>query len=102
VRHRGFWREFLSRNNAVVDSMVVLSVILCGPIVALSCASLIYDIWWKDRGLTDVSVKLLVALISAGAGGLAVSRFSKRTDFEMSGLPPRRVKPLPPPEAKNE
>ena len=85
---RGFWREFISRDNSVVNTMAVIALVISAPIVALSCAALVYDIFWLGHGLKDTSVKLLIALISASTGGLAVSQFSKRTYTEMLGTPP--------------
>jgi hypothetical protein len=66
--------------------MAIISLIISAPIVLLSVAALIYDIWILGYGLTEVSVKLLIALIGAATGGLAVSQFSKRTYTEMSGM----------------
>jgi len=65
--------------------MAVISLIISAPLVGLACVSLAYDIFYKGRGLTEVSVKLFVALILAATGGLAASRFSKRTYTEMTG-----------------
>jgi hypothetical protein len=85
MRYRGFWREFLSRDNSMVDTMAVISLIISAPIVALAGVSLIYDIFYLGFGLTEVSVKLFSVLILAATGGLAASRFSKRTAAEMAG-----------------
>ena len=85
---RGFFQEFLSRDNSVVNTMAVIALVISAPIVALSCAALIYDIFWLGHGLKDPSVKLLIALITASTGGLAVSQFSKRTVTEMQGTMP--------------
>lgn len=100
MRNRGFWKEFISRDNSIVDTMAVISLIISAPIIILSCAALIYDIWILDYGLTDVSVKLLICLIGASTGGLAASRFSKRTDIEMAGrvIGDKPVPPRPPGE----
>jgi hypothetical protein len=65
----------------------------------LSCAALVYDIWVLGYGLTDPSVKLLIALITASTGGLAAGQFSKRTYTEMLGrgsVPPEVTPPAPP------
>lgn len=108
MRYRGFWREFWSRDNSMVDTMAVISLIISAPIVGLACISLIYDIFYLGYGLTEVSVKLFAALILAATGGLAVSRFSKRTAIEMAGRvledegKPPQVKPAPLPECKEE
>jgi len=102
MRYRGFWREVLSRDNSMVDTMAVISLIISAPIVALACISLIYDIFYLGYGLTEVSVKLFTVLILAATGGLAASRFSKRTAVEMAGRvlgedeKPPLVKPAPP------
>ncbi len=85
---RGFFQELLSRDNSVVNTMAVVSLVVSAPIVALSCAALTYDIFYLGHGLKDPSVKLLIALITASTGGLAVSQFSKRTYTEMLGVPP--------------
>jgi hypothetical protein len=85
---RGFWRELISRDNSVVNTMAIISLVISAPIIALSCAALIYDIWVLDYGLTDPSVKLLICLIGAATGGLSISQFSKRTYTEMSGILP--------------
>ena len=85
---RGFWKEFFSRDNSVVSTMAVITLVISAPIVALSCAALIYDIFWLEHGLQDTSVKLLIALITASTGGLAVSQFSKRTITKMMGMSP--------------
>lgn len=90
---RGFWKELFSRDNSVVSTMAVIALVISAPIVALSCAALIYDIFYLGHGLKDPSVKLLIALITASTGGLAVSQFSKRTYTEMLGRPPRGPKP---------
>ena len=92
---RGFFQEFLSRDNSVVNTMAVIALVISAPIVALSCAALIYDIFWLGHGLKDPSVKLLIALISASTGGLAVSQFSKRTVTEMMGTVPSSRPPGP-------
>ena len=84
---RKWFKELLKRSNAEVSAPVVLALCICGPIVAISCAALIYDIFWLGRGLKDTSVHLLGILITAGSGGLAASQFSKRTIPEMTGLP---------------
>ena len=102
---RGFLRELLSRDNSVVNTMAVIALVISAPIVALSCAALIYDIFWLGHGLKDPSVKLLIALISASSGGLAVSQFSKRTYTEMTGILPgessRLTKPKGPKPAES-
>jgi len=82
---RGFWKEFFSRDNSVVNTMAVIALVISAPIVALSCAALIYDIFYLGHGLKDPSVRLLMALITASTGGLAVSQFSSRTVTEMMG-----------------
>jgi hypothetical protein len=87
---RGFWKEFFSRDNSVVNTMAVIALVISAPIVVLSCAALIYDIFWLSHGLRDPSVKLLIALITASTGGLAVSQFSKRTVTEMMRPPGTR------------
>lgn len=100
---RGFWKEFFSRDNSVVSTMVVIALVISAPIVALSCAALVYDIFYLGHGLKDPSVKLLIALITTSTGGLAVSQFSKRTYTEMLGTmapgessrPPGRRGPKP-------
>jgi hypothetical protein len=84
---RGFWKELFSRDNSVVSTPVFVSLIICAPIVAFSLAALVYDVFMLGFGLTEPSVKLLSALIVAGAGGLAASQFSKRTYTEMLGRP---------------
>jgi hypothetical protein len=107
MTYRGFWRELFSRSNKYVSTMAVISIFISAPIVVLSCAALIYDIFWLGHGLKDPSVKLLIALIGASTGGLAASQFSKRTYTEMTaGMPsgsilprggeiPQKVKPPP-------
>lgn len=111
MRRRGFWRELISRQNDVVSTMAVISLVIAAPIVALSCVSLVFDIFYLGYGLTDVSVKLLLGLIAAATGGLAVSQFSKRTVLEMfggydqyrpPGPAPPRVKPAPAPEGQHD
>jgi uncharacterized membrane protein YraQ (UPF0718 family) len=107
---RGFWREAISRDNSVVSTMAVISLIISAPVVAVSIAALVYDIFWLAHGLKDPSVRLLLGLISASTAGLAVSQFSKRSAMEMfggapdGGQPPAapvgdkppRAKPAPP------
>lgn len=83
--YRGFWREFISRSNEYIDTMAVVALVISAPIVALSCTALIYDIFYLGHGLKDTSVRLLLGLITASTGGLAASRFSKRTASEMMG-----------------
>lgn len=85
MKDRGFWRECFSRDNSIVDSMVVVSLIITGPFAALALVSLAYDIFWLGYGLTEVSVKLFSVMVVAGAAGLGVSRFSRRTMTEMAG-----------------
>jgi hypothetical protein len=76
---------------------------LCAPVVAVALAGSVYDIFILKFGLTEPTVKLLSAIIYAGAGGLAVSQFSKRTYTEMLGTmapgessrPPGRRGPKP-------
>ena len=102
---RGFWRELFSRDNSVVSTMAVISLVISAPVVALSGAALIYDIFWLGHGLKDTSVRLLLGLITASTGGLAVSQFSKRSMTEMMGRSfeettfinpnPPRAKPAP-------
>ena len=100
---RGFWKEFFSRDNSVVSTMAVISLVISAPIVALSCAALIYDIFYLGHGLKDPSVKLLIALITASTGGLAVSQFSKRTITEMMGtVPPGENHRGPKPEGEQD
>ena len=82
---RGFWREVISRDNSVVSTMAVISLMISAPVVAVSLAALIYDIFWLAHGLKDPSVRLLLGLISASTAGLAVSQFSKRSAMEMFG-----------------
>jgi uncharacterized membrane protein YraQ (UPF0718 family) len=89
ARYRGFWRELISRSNEWVSTPAVLALMISAPIVALSCVALIYDIFYLGHGLKDPSVRLLVCLISASTGGLAVSQFSKRTITEMQGTAPQ-------------
>jgi hypothetical protein len=93
TKRRGFWRELISRSNDVVSTMAVISLAIAAPIVGLSCGALVYDIFYLGYGLTDVSVKLLLGLIAAATGGLAVSQFSKRTLPEMLGKVPEINKP---------
>ncbi len=103
---RGFWREIISRDNSVVSTMAVISLMISAPVVAVSLAALVYDIFWLAHGLKDPSVRLLLGLITASTGGLAVSQFSKRTVPEMMGTvgdafvppgpPPGRAAPAPP------
>ena len=104
---RGFWRELISRDNSVVSTMAVISLMISAPVVAVSLAALVYDIFWLAHGLKDPSVRLLLGLITASTGGLAVSQFSKRSAMEMLGVGPdtpfvppgplpSRAKPAPP------
>lgn len=110
ARYRGFWRELISRSNANIDTMAIIALVISAPIVVLSCSALVYDIFYLGHGLKDTSVRLLLGLITASTGGLAASRFSKRTAYEMMGgmdmggeppyippgSPPPRAKPAPP------
>jgi hypothetical protein len=93
---RGFWKEFLSRDNSVVSTMAVIALVISAPIIVLSCVALIYDIFYLGHGLKDPSVKLLIALITASTGGLTVSQFSKRTYTEMMGTIPPEASSRPP------
>jgi len=95
---RGFWREFFSRDNSVVSTMAVISLVISAPIVALSCVALVYDIFWLGHGLKDTSVRLLLGLIVASTAGLGASQFSKRTYSEMIGtvVPGVEVSSRPP------
>ena len=115
---RGFWRELVSRDNSVVSTMAVIALVISAPVVAVSLAALVYDIFWLAHGLKDPSVRLLLGLITASTGGLAVSQFSKRSVTEMlgevpgvtkddgvtpfvpPGSPPPKAKPAPPQEVK--
>lgn len=100
MSYRGFWRELFSRSNQYIDSMAILALVISAPIIVLSCTALIYDIFYLAHGLKDTSVRLLLGLITASTGGLAVSRFSKRTATEMLGRggdEPPYVPPGPPP-----
>jgi uncharacterized membrane protein YraQ (UPF0718 family) len=104
---RGFWRELLSRDNSVVSTPAVISLVISAPVVAVSFAALVYDIFWLGHGLKDTSVKLLLGLITASTGGLAISMFAKRSAVEMIGASPdapfvppgptpAKAKPAPP------
>lgn len=93
---RGFWQELISRDNSVVSTMAVISLVISAPIVALSCIALVYDIFYLGHGLKDPSVRLLMALITASTGGLAVSQFSRRTYTEMMGTMPPGESSRPP------
>ena len=113
-RYTGFLWELIRRSNENIDTMAVVALIISFPVVVLSCAALIYDIFYLAHGLKDTSVRLLLGLITASTGGLAVSRFSKRTNFEMMGggyegpiytppgPPPGRAGPAPPEGVKSE
>ena len=95
---RGFWLEFFSRDNSVVNSMTVVSLVISAPVAALSFASLFYDIFWLGHGLKDTSVRLLLGLVTASTAGLGASLFSKRTYTEMVGtvVPGVEVSARPP------
>ena len=100
--YRGFWRELISRSNQYVNTMAIISLVISAPIVFLSCAALVYDIFYLGHGLKDTSVKLFIGLITASTGGLAASQFSKRTYTEMAGIVPSaegviKKRPLPDP-----
>jgi|WetSurMetagenome_2_1015567.scaffolds.fasta_scaffold1171477_1 hypothetical protein len=95
-RYRGFWRELLSRSNEYIDTMAIVALVISAPIVVLSCTALVYDIFYLGHGLKDTSVRLLLGLITASTGGLAVSRFSKRTYTEMLGTMPIGESSRPP------
>ena len=88
---RGFWREFFSRDNSVVNTMAVISLVICAPFAGISIIALIYDIFYLGHGLKDPSVKLISILVSAGAAGLTAGQFSKRTWTEMQGTVPPGV-----------
>ena len=70
---RGFWREFFSRDNSVVNTMAVISLVICAPFAGISIIALIYDIFYLGHGLKDPSVKLISIMVSAGAAGLAAA-----------------------------
>ena len=95
---RGFWREFFSRDNSVVNTMAVISLVISAPVAAFSFASLFYDIFWLGHGLKDTSVRLLLGLITASTAGLGASQFSRRTYTEMLGtvVPGVEVSSRPP------
>jgi hypothetical protein len=93
---RGFWRELFSRDNSVVNTMAAISLLICAPFAVISIIALIYDIFYLGHGLKDTSVKLISIMVSAGAAGLAVGQFSKRTYTEMSGILPVEGSSRPP------
>jgi hypothetical protein len=99
---RGFWRELFSRDNNVVSTMAVIALVISAPVVAVALVALVYDIFWLAHGLKDPSVRLLLGLITASTGRLAVSQFSKRSIPEINGqvfgaVPSApKAKPAPP------
>lgn len=109
AHYRGFWKELFSRSNEWVSTMAFISLVISAPVATVALIALVYDIFWLAHGLKDTSVRLLLGLITASTGGLAVSQFSKRSVPEMmgtvgdtvpqfmpSGPPPGRAKPAPP------
>jgi hypothetical protein len=76
---KSFWAEFFSGNNAKINSMAVISLLIAAPVVLLASAALIYHIFLLHKGLDSPSVQLLVAMLTAATGGLGASMFSRST-----------------------
>ena len=108
---KGFWRQFLSGDNNVVNSptviMAFVAIVLATPVVVFSLNALYYHIFILHKGLDDPSVRLLLGLLAAATGGLGTTAyFSKTAMTNITGMgnpgepgaPVAKAKPAPPPE----
>jgi hypothetical protein len=78
---RGFWREFISIDDSVVDRKTViiaaLILLLATPVMGLCFAVVWHHIWTLGKPLDGPVVQLLIAMLGASTGGLGTALLSK-------------------------
>ena len=79
MEFRKWVEELFAGDNSKVNTMAFLAVILAAPIVCVALVGLAYDIFWLHRGLTDISTRLIIAMLGVATGGLGASMYSKTT-----------------------
>jgi hypothetical protein len=91
-----FWQEFLKLDNSQVHTpyaAMAIAFILAAPIICLSCAGVIYHVFWLRKGLDGPTVELLKVMLGAATGGVigsGATMFSRYPVLGEKSRPPDR------------